>query len=452
LADPLVSLMQSPQCRPLLERLCRKLQSGETLSGSCRLSGLTNEQRQKISELTGTQSRGKSLTVNLGSFGEIVRNTGRFGSLRELIELAAGHSIENKRAERDAHSAEWNAFWTEANRLVEDWSAVHPLNLRSFNDKLRRPIHDVIFSADRMKECLSQLRRGWLKRATRQDVSLAPSLLNRTLEVLSLLPTDPVPLAIFSAEKTGDAHALDNNQSLGRLVLKFINACQTTAATEMKRARLTRQLWESVGIVPDELSSSVLVLNLPAIGNSLSDRTLREHAATGMPCRLTFRHLRLHPATFTSPATNDFTKTLYVCENPSVVAAAADRLGPGCPPLVCLEGHPSLACWRLLKELVAAGYEINYHGDFDWGGIRIANKLYDEFQFVPWRFTTADHTIVVPNRSTHRQAKHRALQPPESAAIWDRELANSIRACGVCIEEESVIESLLDDLANTRQN
>ena len=33
-------------------------------------------------------------------------------------------------------------------------------------------------------------------------------------------------------------------------------------------------------------------------------------------------------------------RTVFVCENPSVVAAAADRLGRRCRPLLCTEGSP----------------------------------------------------------------------------------------------------------------
>ncbi|WP_255431382.1 DUF2399 domain-containing protein [Amycolatopsis sp. WAC 01416] len=56
-----------------------------------------------------------------------------------------------------------------------------------------------------------------------------------------------------------------------------------------------------------------------------------------------------------------------VCENPIVLASAADELGPGCPPLVCVNGQPSAAVWRLLDLLAAKGAGFRYHGDFDLG-------------------------------------------------------------------------------------
>jgi hypothetical protein len=38
-------------------------------------------------------------------------------------------------------------------------------------------------------------------------------------------------------------------------------------------------------------------------------------------------------------------------------------------------GQPSAAGWRLLDLLAAGGAEFRYHGDFDWGGIRIASAV-----------------------------------------------------------------------------
>lgn len=64
--------------------------------------------------------------------------------------------------------------------------------------------------------------------------------------------------------------------------------------------------------------------------------------------------------------------TVSVCENPVVLAAAAERLGPGCPPLVCTGGQPGAAVTALLRLLIAAGARVRHHGDFDWGGVSIA--------------------------------------------------------------------------------
>lgn len=67
-----------------------------------------------------------------------------------------------------------------------------------------------------------------------------------------------------------------------------------------------------------------------------------------------------------------------ICENPVVVAAAADALGPACPALVCTGGQPSAAVLVLvlvlLRSLTRAGARLSHHGDFDWGGVRIGTS------------------------------------------------------------------------------
>jgi uncharacterized protein (TIGR02679 family) len=82
---------------------------------------------------------------------------------------------------------------------------------------------------------------------------------------------------------------------------------------------------------------------------------------------------------------------VFVCENPAVVLAAANALGATCPPLVCVGGQPTAAVLRLLSLLAEAGCSPRYHGDFDWGGLRIANLLWNRYPMRPWRFDTPSY-------------------------------------------------------------
>lgn len=436
--DPLVELLKADACRPLLARLRKKVQRGEMLAGRCRLSKLTREQSARISELTGAVGRGASLGVDLSLFAQIVVNTGRFDSLESLVQLVCGEPLTNLRAARDEESAQWQQVWALAERLVDAWKlAILP---SGEVDVVRAVTQTDSFTADSLSGVIASLRNsGWLRRLTSRDPVAATSLLDRSFALLNLLPARPTPLAVFAAKHCGSAHALDNNTSLGRIMLKLL-AKQAVVGTRENRAGKRRHIWESVGVVTDELSSTVLTLNLPAIGNSLTDRMLQDHLRYGMPARLTFRHLRLHSPTFKLPPDGHDSR-IYVCENPSILDEASNRIGASCPPMICVEGHPSLACWVLLEQLCCAKFRLAYHGDFDWGGVRIANKLYGAFGFEPWRFTSTSHCI----RSQH----HRKLRPPESEALWDKTLSETIRRSEVSVEEESSIDELLADLINS---
>lgn len=418
-------------CRPFLDRLRKKLEKGEQLTGVCVLYRLKEIQSRRIKELTGSGSRGLAVTIDLDAFSEIVCKTGRFESLKQAVEIAIGHPVVNRKSKRERQSDEWDSVWRRAETLIESDPAFEQ----------EGPIYKKS-----LLMCVRELRRGWLVKATQRNASVAIKLIENAIELLKSLPcetgepVEPIPLPIFAAEKTGDAHSLDNNQTLGKLILRFVAAGLPAENPDLAKAVWRRRVWESVGIITDELSSSVLVLNLPAVGDSLTDRLLQEHASLGMPCRITFRHFRLHPPRFLEKPVKT---PLFVCENPSVIAAAADQLGERCPPMVCVEGIPNLTCWSVLRRLYDCQHELNYHGDFDWGGVRIANLLFEAFKFQPWRFTSADHKIVLDS--------HRKLKPPEAEALWDPQLANTIRNSGVAVEEESVIKFLLADLEGESQ-
>src|ERR1700740_1750654 len=52
---------------------------------------------------------------------------------------------------------------------------------------------------------------------------------------------------------------------------------------------------------------------------------------------------------------------VYICENPSVVSAAAREIGSPCQPLLCTNGQPASAARLLLSQLHQAGAELRYH-------------------------------------------------------------------------------------------
>jgi uncharacterized protein (TIGR02679 family) len=128
-----------------------------------------------------------------------------------------------------------------------------------------------------------------------------------------------------------------------------------------------------------------------------------------------------------------------VCENPVVLAAAAERLGPGGPPLVCTGGQPGAAVVQLLRLLVSAGARVRHHGDFDWGGLSIGNVLHARLPVTPWRFDAATYRRAVPGSG-------RPLTGSPVAASWDPELARAMRETGLRVEEELVLDDLISDL------
>ncbi len=102
---------------------------------------------------------------------------------------------------------------------------------------------------------------------------------------------------------------------------------------------------------------------------------------------------------------------MSICENPVVTAEAADRLGAAAAPLVCVGGQPGVAAMTLLRNLAENGAKLRYHGDFDWGGLRIGNVVFGRLPVVPWRFDTAAY-----GERSHRHRTSRSPASPPPAA------------------------------------
>ncbi|WP_250285847.1 DUF2399 domain-containing protein, partial [Frankia sp. CiP1_Cm_nod2] len=135
-------------------------------------------------------------------------------------------------------------------------------------------------------------------------------------------------------------------------------------------------------------------------------------------------------------------RTVWMCENPIVLASAADALGGDCPPLVCVNGQPSAAVLRLLDLLAAEGARFAYHGDFDWGGIHIGNGLLERVPWRPWRFDTQAYRATLARVTGGELAGRRPVE-----ASWDAELRPALQHHGVRVDEELVLPDLIADLA-----
>lgn len=277
---------------------------------------------------------------------------------------------------------------------------------------------------------------------------LAP-LLRRALDVLERLPVDPEPLAVFAAKATGDPHALDRTMTLGSVVaaaLPYIDAPPghppAVAASspvepddEERGARRWRDAWAKVGVVCDDLSVSVLVLNLPASGAGPVAESLTGHRRSGLPLRLTLQQLRSEPLEVPPGV------IVRTCENPSVLATASSVLGEYSSPLICTDGQPNGAVDEILRQVRVSGGQLLHHGDFDWGGIRAANWIVARHGADPWRFSTADYDAVA-----HLGRVQLEPAPTGLTAQWCPSLVEAMAVRRLRVFEEQIVEALLEDL------
>jgi uncharacterized protein (TIGR02679 family) len=409
-AERLQRLFGDPGVAPLVARLRGRLARGLPLAGDVTLHGLAAKERDALAALLGRapgRLRSRSVRVSLDALEERLRAARICGSLREAVEAVGGPVVDG-RSQRAALAAAWTDVFAVARR---------------------EPVY-----AGRLRAWLTEVEQtGLLKRLTGGDIGTATRVLSDVARVAAALPGNGDPLAALAARTIGDAHALDPGTPVATLAVRAAAVLGRADFTNTAEGR--RAAWASVGVLCDELGTPVLVLNLPSASGTPLGRLLREAAAAGEPLHVSLRLLLRHPV---AAGAGFHARNVYVCENRTIVALAAARLGARCAPLVCTDGQPATPQQVLLQQLAAAGVMLHHHGDFDWGGIRIARQMIQQFGARPWRMGTADYLGAV-GRGTRL-----VRVPPESP--WDPTLALAMARQRCAVHEEAVAELLLADL------
>ncbi|GAA4635914.1 hypothetical protein GCM10023196_083480 [Actinoallomurus vinaceus] len=411
--------LDQPALARLWDRLRDRLErNGLQVRGRLRLDGVTAAEREALALLTGRPYAGDTVSISLADLDAQLRTGAAERGLVEVVAELRG-PLTDRPAARDARRATAEAIWTAT------------------DDALRsRGLADAAWS----RPWLDEVRRaGTLAR-------LAPDngkrLIVQAVDVMAVLtgPASPDPAGMpgrgeLAERVTGTAHGLDDGTLLSRIVLRAL--ARSLELPTPQDARSRRELWEAAGVAVDRVSTTVLTLGLEPLGDESAVRLLRDRTRAGFETHLTLRDLtritwRLAPDT-----------EVFVCENPRVVEAAADR---GCVrPLVCASGNPTTSVLTLLDALHAAGARLAYRGDFDWPGIAIANRMIGRYAARPWRMRATDyeqHVATARDRGTPLPP----LTGTPVDALWDPELTPAMTALGVAVQEESALERLLTDL------
>lgn len=412
-------LLGDPSLEWLLERVRRRIELGQPLLGTATRRGASAAERDAVERLFGRRPHsGHALSVPLADLDELVRRSGLHAEGLAAAVIALTGPVTARAAVRAGEEDAWAASFAGVIQATAG-----------------RP---------ELARWLARIREIGLVKRLSPDPALAGELLDVLALVLDALPAAGESLSAFSARVVGRAHALDDGEPLATLALGGARALAGIEATgpDESPAEARRETWAAVGVLCDELSSAVLTLGLPG-DLSLTGQILALARLGGQPLWLTLRQVVRDPprwATGSLPAD----APVYVCENPAIVALAADRLGPDCPPLVCTNGQPGAATMLLLRSLVAAGARLLHHGDFDWGGVRIGNVLHRRLPIVPWQF---DRDAYLRAVATCRNASSLAGDPV--VASWDPQLGEAMQRHGRRIEEELVADDLVRALEAT---
>jgi uncharacterized protein (TIGR02679 family) len=418
--DQLRRLLGGEPTAWLVQRARSRIENGRPLTGTVTLADATVEQRRAAERLTGRPARsGTSLSVSLPEVDRILRASGAApGGLAEAVTRLTGPVRDRNRDQADEEAA-WTAAFA--------------------------PLDDAVAGRSELTGWRTWLDTTGVARRLALSPAAARTLLEQTAAVLSRLPSRGVPIGRLAAECCGNAHALDDGEPVGTLALSVARALAGLPFAADGTADSRRSAWAAVGVHLDELSSLVLCFGLPGDTSTPLGRLLAAQREAAQPVAITLRQLRCHDGPLRAQA-------VRICENPVVVAAAADELGSHCPPLVCVGGQPSAAGWRLLDLLAAGGAEFRYHGDFDWGGVRIATAVRTRLgqrqaRWRPWRYDRHAYEATAEAVSATSTAARPLLPEEPVATPWDPSLAIAMSHRRLRVEEELCLDSLLADLA-----
>ncbi|MEV4253433.1 TIGR02679 family protein [Spirillospora sp. NPDC049652] len=422
--------LDRPELARLWDRLRDRLErNGLRAQGRLRLEAVTAAESEAVSLLLGRPCTGSVVSFELADLDDRLRSGAAETGLVDVVAELRGELTDRRARNHERRSV--------SARL---WSAA--------DEALRAHGVDGTGWANAW---LEEIRRGGALARVRPEQ--AETLLLQAVNVLAELDV-PARLGLdagpatgpstrvlrvgrgeLAARVTGSAHGLDDDTLLSRLVLRGL--ARVHDAPFPPDAPSRRELWEKAGVATDRVSGTVLTFGLTPLGDDLDARWLRERSAAGAETHLTLRDL--HRMSWRLPPETE----VFVCENPRVVEAAADR-GAG-RPVVCLSGNPSSTGLALLDALIGARALLCYRGDFDWPGLAIANRVISRYGARPWRMGAADyeaHVAIARKRGTPLPPL--AGEPVE--ASWDVELTPAMLALGVAVHEETVLELLVGDL------
>lgn len=276
--------------------------------------------------------------------------------------------------------------------------------------------------------------------------------------IQSIARQKTIRLPILSAEVTGDAHAMDWKNPLGRLFwlgllsknelieVDNIDLDEFEQVMNVKennsQAIVIREGYRKGGISADDLSSQVMFF-APEWFGTYEERiyTLRQ-----------VEKLTLNDIAYLQY------NSIYIVENPSVFAEIIDHMASlsfqdyeqnsaKTSVLICGNGQPTTAVLKLIDLFLSKSEKIvlHYAGDLDLAGVKIANGLWRRYNhaFKPWCMDKEIYLRYSGKGITITEVERDRLK--ESITDWNKSLIDSIMQKGVKLHQELWVEEIVQN-------
>lgn len=245
------------------------------------------------------------------------------------------------------------------------------------------------------------------------------------------------PLAVFSAEISGNPHYFDQGTTAGQLLVHGM--CYAARTDYPENAHRWRESLLSNGIVPDNISSIVhiygLRLQIGGDWHPAYDAFCRRQE----PCAVTMENLQ--ELTAVQP-TGD---RVYIVENEMVFSYLLKHLKQKNVTLLCTSGQLRSAAVKLIPFLLDSGVEIYYSGDIDPDGIQIADRLWRKYgdRIHVWRMSGGDYERSL-SEEVIGNISMKKLETVANPVL--RETAGEVRKKKKAGYQENILTDLLEDM------
>lgn len=245
------------------------------------------------------------------------------------------------------------------------------------------------------------------------------------------------PLAVFSAEISGNPHYFDQGTTAGQLLVHGM--CYAARTDYPENAHRWRELLLSNSIVPDNISSIVHIYGLRLQVDGDWHPAYDTFCRRQEPCAVTMENLQ--ELTAVQP-TGD---RVYIVENEMVFSYLLKHLEQKNVTLLCTSGQLRSAAVKLIPFLLNSGAEIYYSGDIDPDGIRIADRLWRKYgdRIHVWRMAGGDYERSL-SEEVIGNISMKKLETVANPIL--RETAGEVRKKKKAGYQENILTDLLEDM------
>lgn len=418
---------ENPTYRRCFLEFEKKWKSYGKVKGNITLNNTSAEERRAIGGILGKQFYEDTIRFSFPEFEKGLQCT-KFApvNFEEVLEAYFGRKMittQERRREEEREKADF--FETVEDYLTEcsgsDSVAVSWLREMFYEKKYG--YQTVIREYGKDREQTEKLLK---------TVGRAIFLLKNMQEM-----EEEYPLAVFSAEVSGNPHYFDQGTTAGQLLV--YGMCYATEKCYPENAHQWRELLLSNGIVPDNISSIVHIYGLRLQISGDWHPAYDAFCIRQEPCAVTMENLQ--ELTAVQPAGDK----VYIVENEMVFSYLLKHLQQKNVTVLCTSGQLRSAAVKLIPFLLDSGAEIYYSGDIDPDGIRIADRLWRKYgdRIHVWRMSEEDYMKSLSEEEIGCISMNK-LETVENPVLC--ETAKEIRKKKKAGYQENILKDMLEDM------